>query len=122
MLASAGPYLAAVALFLCLTAGAARADDLRERRADRKPAVDALLAQGTVGENNIGFLEYIEEELHIRVIREENANRLLLYKAIGRKVDATFIQVGKRLARKIHTDAPSGTWLQSFEGKWYRKQ
>lgn len=117
-----GPTATALLLLVTLTASPALAQGLRERMAERKPAVDALLAKGTIGENNVGFLEYIEEELEIEVVREQNADRLILYKAIGRKTDKTFIEVGRRLCVLIHEKAPAGTWLQSREGKWYRKQ
>lgn len=113
---------ALLALCACLIATAAQAGGLRERQAERKPIIDALLAEGKIGINNIGLLEYVDEDLHLDVVKAENEDRVLVYKAIAKKTNKTINDVGAKMAVKIHEKAPSGTWLQSFdESKWYRK-
>ncbi|QJB56626.1 DUF1318 domain-containing protein [Pseudodesulfovibrio sp. zrk46] len=110
-----------IALCMLVTAVAAQADDLKERMTKRKPTIDAMLADGTLGENNIGLLEYRGKELHLAIIKQENEDRLKLYKALGKRMDKTFTEVGILKARKIAKEAPIGTWLQNERGHWYRK-
>lgn len=114
--------IALLALGSCLIATAAPAQGLRERQAERKPVIDALLAEGAIGINNIGLLEYVGDELHLAVVKAENEDRIKVYKVIAKKTDKTINDVGTVMARKIHDKAPSGTWLQSFEGRWYQKR
>lgn len=114
--------LTVLALAVCLlTASMALAQGVRERQAERKPTIDRLLAEGTIGINNIGLLEYMGKELHMPVVKAENEDRVIIYKAIAKRVDKTINDVGAKLAVKMHQRAPSGTWLQSDAGKWYRK-
>lgn len=114
-------FLPLIALVLCLAASTALAGGIKDRMIQRKPAIDALLAKGTVGENNIGLLEYRVTELSLTVVSDENNDRFTVYKAIAQKTGTDQLVVGQRRAAKIAEMAPAGTWLQSPEGKWYRK-
>lgn len=108
-------------LSIWLCASTAQAQGLKERMAERKPILDAMLADGTLGENNIGLLEYRGKELHLEIVKNENLDRLKLYKALGKRMNKTFTEVGQLKAIKIAKEAPPGTWLQSERGRWYRK-
>ena len=88
---------------------------------ERLPAVTALLADGTVGENKQGFLEFRGPEKQADVVRAENADRAEVYNAIARKTGTTPDLVGQRRADHIARQAPAGTWLQDPSGAWYRK-
>jgi len=113
--------LIVVTLAVWLCGSIAQAEGLKERMARRKPTIDAMLVDGTLGENNIGLLEYREKELHLKIIKVENLDRLKLYKALGKRMNKTFTEVGRLKAIKIANEAPSGTWLQNKHGRWYRK-
>ena len=108
-------------LILCLAATTALAGGIKERMIERKPAIDALLTQGTIGENNIGLLEYRVTEQNLTVVSEENKDRFTVYKAIAQKTGTDQLVVGQRRAARIAEMAPAGTWLQSPEGNWYQK-
>ncbi|MDC0336399.1 YdbL family protein [Pseudodesulfovibrio sp.] len=110
-----------VLLIFCLTTATAMADGIKERMIQRKPAIDALLAEGTLGENNIGLLEYRGNDLGLPEVTAENEDRLTVYKAIARKTGTTITVVGQRRAAMIAQQAPPGTWLQDTGGQWYKK-
>lgn len=116
-----GQIIIAVALAFCLLAAPALAGPLKDRMLERLPAVTALLADGTVGENNQGFLEFRGPEKQADVVRAENADRAEVYAAIARKTSTTPALVGQRRADHIARQAPAGTWLQDPSGLWYRK-
>lgn len=109
-----------IALVACLLATTALAGGIKDRMIQRKPAVDALLAQGAAGENNIGLLEARTGQ-GADVINAENADRSKVYSAIGQKTGASPTVVGQRRATKIAQQAPAGTWLQNPNGQWYQK-
>jgi hypothetical protein len=116
-----GTLIIAVALIVCLLAAPALAGSLKDRMLERLPAVTALLADGTVGENNQGFLEFRGPEKQADVVRAENADRAEVYAAIARKTSTTPDLVGQRRADHIARQALAGTWLQDPSGLWYRK-
>ena len=107
-------------LIACLFATTAMAGGIKDRMIQRKPAVDALLAQGAAGENNSGFLESRGGQGG-DVISAENSDRKLVYGAIAKKAGTSPAVVGQRRAAKIAQQAPAGTWLQNAGGQWYQK-
>ncbi len=110
-----------VALALCLVASVALAGGIKDRMVQRKPAIDTLLAQGVIGENNIGLLEYRGADKGLPVVKEENSDRFTVYKAIAQKTGTDQLVVGQRRAAQIASQASPGTWLQRPEGTWYQK-
>lgn len=110
-----------LALVFCLAGTAAFAGALKDRIMARRPAVLALLADGTVGENNQGFLEFRGPQKQADVVAAANKDRSTVYKAIAKKTGTTPDVVGQRRAVKIAQTAPGGTWLQSPDGSWYQK-
>ncbi|MUM77758.1 DUF1318 domain-containing protein [Pseudodesulfovibrio sp. F-1] len=116
-----GQIIAAAALAFCLLTGPALAQGIKERMLERLPAVTSLLAEGVVGENNRGFLEFRGPEKHAEVVGAENADRTQVYAAIARQTGSSADLVGQRRADHIARQAPAGTWLQDPSGTWYRK-
>lgn len=110
-----------LAMALCLAATTALAGSLKDRIIARKPAVAALLADGTVGENNQGFLVFRGAKKQADVVAAENKDRATVYKAIAKKAGTTPDLVGQRRAAHVAESAPAGTWLQKSDGTWYRK-
>jgi len=109
------------ALMVCLMASTALAGALKDRMKARRPAVVALLADGTVGENNQGYLEFKGPQKQADVVAAENKDRGIVYQAIGKKAGTTPDVVGQRRAAKIAQNAAPGTWLQKADGSWYQK-
>lgn len=99
-----------------------KAEDLgavRGRMDQRLAQVDALKAQGAVGENNRGFLE-------IRgaggdagaVVAAENKDREIVYTALAQKTGSSSDKVGRARARQIAQHSRSGVWVQDEAGNW----
>jgi hypothetical protein len=108
-------------LVLGLAASTALAGPLKDRFIARKPVVAALLADGTVGENNQGYLEFRGAKKQADVVAAENKDRATVYKAIAKKAGTTPELVGQRRAAKVAERAKPGIWLQNPDGSWYKK-
>ena len=89
----------------------------------RQPAIEALWAEGKIGENNKGYIEAraaLEGEER-KLVQAENADRRVVYQAIARSTQTTPEKVGVQRAAQISKRAAKGLWLQDAEGNWYRK-
>jgi len=107
---------------LILPADNAGAASLKERMKARLPQITRLKAEGVIGENNRGFLELRRQETEAQVlINAENQDRQTVYNAIAEQQNTTPEIVGQLRAAQIVTRAPTGTWLQNKEGKWFKK-
>jgi uncharacterized protein YdbL (DUF1318 family) len=96
--------------------------DIKERMAARIPAIDALKDQGTIGENNKGFLEYrTGNKPQQQLVAEENKDRALVYEAISKQQGAPTALVGERRAKMISDNGKAGQWFQKSDGTWFRK-
>jgi uncharacterized protein YdbL (DUF1318 family) len=99
------------------------ADDIKTRMKDRLPTILALKAQGIVGENNKGYLEFIGgKKEKADIVADENEDRQTVYAAIAKQQGTTVELVGKRRALQISQKADSGDWLQDADGNWYQKK
>jgi len=88
----------------------------------RLPRIDALKAQGALGENNRGLLEVRGNgEEAGAVAAEENRDRETVYAAIARQTGSTPAAVGAARAKQIAANSAAGVWLQRENGEWYRK-
>lgn len=122
-------YLA-VAMLLCgacapvATAAPTKAQTIQKNMKQRQGAVNALLAKGSVGEANTGFLapRGALSEAEQKLVDAENQDRKTVYEAIAKQQKVTAAQVGSRRAIKIAELAKSGTWLQDADGNWSRKK
>ena len=101
---------------------AGEADDIKARMKERLATIDALKAQGVVGENNKGLLEVRGTGGQgADIVAAENNDRMVVYQAIAKKTGATVEQVGMRRALQIQATAAPGTWIQTGDGQWRKK-
>ncbi len=106
---------------LMIAAPSSFGEDIKARMKARLPAIDALKAQGIVGENNRGFLEFRGAPRQADILGAENADRKAVYEAIAAQTGITPELVGSRRAIQIREVAKPGEWLQDESGKWYRR-
>lgn len=99
------------------------AADIRRRMEQRLGAIDSLKAQGTVGENNRGFLEVPPgaQGSPGSVLDEENRDRGAVYALIAKETGATADAVGRARARQIASGSRAGVWIQDESGAWKKK-
>lgn len=110
-----------VACMLFVTSSVHSAD-IKERMAERIPAIDALKNKGIIGENNKGFLEYrTDSKPQQQLIAEENKDRALVYEAISRQQGAPVDLVAERRAKMIVDNGQTGQWFQKPDGTWFKK-
>jgi len=96
---------------------------IKARMKERLPVLKALKAEGVIGENNIGYLEFIGgNQAKKNVINAENSDREKVYSAIAKQQGTTVDLVGKRRAKQIANKAKPGQWIQDQRGKWYQKK
>jgi len=103
-----------------------RAQDLgavKQRMAQRLPAIDALKERGVVGENNRGFLEArgALSGDEAKTVEAQNSDRKEVYGALAQKTGSSPDQVGQARAKRIAEKSRAGIWLQDETGRWYRK-
>ena len=114
-------------LFSFTTVFAADMNAIKKNMAERLEAINSLKASGSVGENNLGFLEFrvkedTLEEATIKLVDAENADRKTVYEEIGKKNKVSAEATGKQRARQIAERAKVGEWLQNEAGEWYQKK
>ncbi len=98
------------------------AGGIKSRMKSRLPAINQLKAQGVVGENNLGYLEFVGgQKIKADVVSAENADRKKVYAAIAKQQGANIQVVGQRRAAKISQIAKKGHWIQTPAGKWQKK-
>lgn len=108
-------------LFIALFIQPAYSASIKDRMADRLPAINTLKDSGVVGENKEGFLEFRGAKKNADLVEAENKDRELVYQAIAKKQGATVELVGSRRAKQIVDIAKPGHWLQKPDGSWYKK-
>jgi len=113
----------AILLFVVFAAGAfPSAKEIRAKMLARLPEIKVLKDKGLVGENNKGFLEFVGQQKEKQeVVKAENRDREIVYKAIAKQQGTTVELVGKHRAIQIANKARPGEWLQDANGKWYQK-
>jgi len=104
-----------------LISDAYSADSIKQRMIDRLPVINDLKNRGIIGENNLGFLEFVgNQKEKADVVAAENMDRKSVYEAIAKNQGTTVIVVGQHRAVQIAGKAKSGEWLQDANGKWYQ--
>jgi uncharacterized protein YdbL (DUF1318 family) len=107
---------------LLLSAAAAFGEGIKARMKARLPAIVKLKENGIVGENKMGYLEFVGQKREKEdLIAAENADRMKVYTHIAKKQGTDVQLVGERRALQIAKKAQPGTWLQDQSGKWYQK-
>jgi uncharacterized protein YdbL (DUF1318 family) len=115
-------YIVVSVLFLAFMSGAAvQAAGVKDRMKARLPEIIALKAQGVVGENNRGYLEFIGTKVKEALVKAENSDRKKVYMAIAGQQGASLEIVEKRRAAQIASKGRPGEWFQDPGGKWYKK-
>lgn len=116
--------IALTSLFIFLMAPAASFADagIKARMKSRLPAIMQLKAKGIVGENHLGYLEFVgKSRKKAAVVAAENADRKKVYTAIAKKNKTTIQNVGARRALQIAQRATSGHMIKGADGKWRKK-
>ena len=121
-------FYAVVALLTVLIFSAegncfAGANDIKARMQERLPTIVQMKTAGVIGENNMGYLEFVPGAARkaADLISAENNDRKSVYNAIGKQQGTTGQLVGERRANQIGKKASTGEWLQDTSGKWYKK-
>jgi|ETNmetMinimDraft_26_1059896.scaffolds.fasta_scaffold98785_2 uncharacterized protein YdbL (DUF1318 family) len=113
----------AVAMSAFTTAGAAEADEIKDRMKARKPAIEKLKASKHVGENNLGLLTaFTDDKEHKKLADAENADRKKVYAAIAKKTGSDAALVGKRRAKQLRGLAAKDHKIQDEKGNWTEKK
>jgi len=116
------PFVLLFLVIFFLSVSICQSAAIKERMVARIPAINVLKDQGTVGENNRGFLEFRGKSRPKKdVIDSENRDRQKVYEAIGKKQGASPTLVGQRRAKTIAQKSKAGHWIQKPDGNWYKK-
>ncbi len=99
------------------------ADDIKARMKNRLPVIKELKAQGVVGEDNKGYLQFVGgKQAKADVVAAENKDREIVYEAIAKQQGTTAELVGKRRALQLAQKAGPGEWVQDKSAKWLQKK
>ena len=105
-----------------LISNAYASDSIKQRMIDRLPDINKLKDRGIIGENNLGFLEFIgNQKEKTDLVQAENVDRKSVYEAIAKNQGTSVKVVGQHRAVQIAEKALAGEWLQDANGKWYKK-
>lgn len=88
-------------------------------------SLDALRAQGVVGERYDGFaaLRNAGAPANVKAMVDGiNAKRRAIYQERAKAQGVPSEQVGRVYAEQILQKAPAGTWFQSPDGNWVQKK
>jgi uncharacterized protein YdbL (DUF1318 family) len=115
--------LLAILLVMSVSVFAENAADIRHRMEQRLPQIDALKAQGAVGETNRGFLEERKSGVAdaAKIVTAENHDREAVYAYIAKQTGSDAETVGRARAKQIAAGSRPGVWVQDSSGKWSRK-
>ena len=98
------------------------AQGIKERMQERLPSIVELKKAGIVGENNLGYLEFVgADKKGEDIVTAENDDRKKVYEAIAKQSETTIELVGQRRAKQIAEKADPGEWIKDETGKWYQK-
>lgn len=112
----------ALAVTLFLSAPAVSAGPLQDRMKARLPEIVALKSKGVIGENHLGYLEFVGPSREgADIVAAENADRQQLYTAVARKTGAAVEQVGQRAALKWKENLGPGEYFKNPDGSWIQK-
>lgn len=102
-------------------------DRLMNAVRDRRDKISEFRTKGIFGENNQGLLELRVPPAEttadaVLLMTAENADRTKLYAIIAEEQKTTPDFVATRRASRTAEKAPAGTWIQSTDGVWSKKQ
>ena len=97
-------------------------DDIKQRMKQRLPEIINMKAQGIIGENARGYLEFVSgKKINQNIIENENKDRRTVYEAIAKQQGVSLEKVESLRALQIVKKADRGDFLKDESGKWYRK-
>ena len=103
----------------------AEENDLAEVQKSMKARLKDMVTMkkdGKIGENNLGYLTArSSDEKVTELVKEENADRKIVYDTIATKQKVSSKFIGQARAKQIAEKSRDGEWLKSTEGKWYQK-
>ena len=106
----------------CLNTVLHAESDLSARMSERRVIIEQLKAEGLVGENNKGYLEFVGNvKKHEDVINAQNADRKVGYQIVADKQGVTVEQISTVRASYYAKNATKGEWFQNSSGKWIQK-
>jgi uncharacterized protein YdbL (DUF1318 family) len=93
------------------------------RRKNRYSELIALEQAGTVGETSSGLVtvKAAGDSAVEKLVRDENNDRMVIYKEIASKNGTSVEDVQKLYAERLQKDAPSGTPIEAGSGNWQIK-
>jgi uncharacterized protein YdbL (DUF1318 family) len=97
-------------------------DSASNGRKSRRGSVMELLSSGVAGEGADGMLEVvgIASAQARDMVNVENADRMVIYKAIARKNGTSIKEVSRLYSKRLQKDAPNGAMIQTADG-WVKK-
>jgi uncharacterized protein len=114
--------LLALISILIICSSTLYAQGIKERMQERLPSIVELKKAGIVGENNLGYLEFVgADKKGEDIVTAENDDRKKVYEVIAKQSETTIDLVGQRRAKQIAEKADPGEWLKDDTGKWYQK-
>lgn len=86
------------------------------RRKNRLGKLRGFEEQGVIGENKLGLVELRgvaqDEAIVKELIKEENKDRMVIYKALAEKNNTSVEGIQKVYAQRLQNDAPTGTLVE----------
>lgn len=97
--------------------------DAAYRRRDRRAQLTALEVAGTVGEGHDALVVLRDPAASSAkaIVSAENADRMIIYRAIAAKNGSSVEDVQKVYAGRIREGLPAGAYFQNAEGSWGQK-
>ena len=112
--------LVLIGIFVCGIP--AFAEGIKARMKNRLPVIKELKAQGIVGEDSNGYLQFVgDKQAKPDIVAAENKDRKTVYAAIAKQQGTTAELVGQRRALQIAKRANKGDWVKDKNGKWIKK-
>ncbi len=91
------------------------------RRRDRRSDLVVLQQKGIVGENKSGLVEIrpgqSADAAASALVQQENSDRMVIYRSISAKNGASLDEVEKMYAKRLQSDAPSGTPVETLNAQ-----
>ncbi len=113
----------AIVLIMSVSAFAENAADIRQRMEQRLPQIDALKAEGAVGETNRGFIDERKSGVPdaAKIVADENHDREAVYAYIAKQTGSDAETVGRARAKQLAAASRPGVWVQDESGRWAKK-
>jgi len=94
--------------------------DAAYRRRDRHAELESYQSRGVLGESKSGFVVVrgAADGRANEIVTAENADRMVIYRAIASKRQSSVQDVQKIYAERLRERVPSGTPVENADGSW----